>query len=55
MILVEVCWRMPGKATTVPFLHTDKLAVESPTQWLATEQTRVPLSMIIIMSCIIFF
>lgn len=41
MILVEVCWKMPGKATTVPSLHMDKLAVENPTPWSATAQTKV--------------
>ena len=41
MILVEVCWRMPGRATTAPSLRMDKLAVESPTLWLAMVQTKV--------------
>ena len=41
MILVEVCWKMPGKDTTVLSLHTDKPAVENPTPWLAMAQTKV--------------
>ena len=41
MTLAAVCWRMPGRAITAPCLHMDKLAVESPTLWLAMVQTKV--------------
>ena len=43
MILAVVCWRMPGRDTTVLCLPMGRLGVESPTLWLAMELTKVQL------------
>ena len=44
-ILVEVCWKMPGKATTALSLPMDRQEVESHIRWLAMGQTKVKKSM----------